>query len=47
MNDSQVNNLRKIIKLKLFILVKHSNSFDLQQQIRNLLTNLGATQIEV
>jgi len=45
--DSQVSNVRKIIKLKLFNLVKHSISFDFQPQIINLLTNFGATQAEV
>jgi len=45
--DSQISNVRKIIKLKLFNLLKHSVSFDLQPQIINLLTNLGATEDEV
>ena len=45
--DSQVSSVRKIIKLKLLSLLKHSASFDFQPQITTLLTDLGATQAEV
>jgi hypothetical protein len=47
LNDSQIDNVRKIIKLKLFNLLKYSVSFESQQKIINLLTNLGCTQTEV
>lgn len=45
--DSQVSSVRKIIKLKLFSLLKHPASLDFQPQITTLLTDLGATQAEV
>ena len=45
--DSQVSSVRKIIKLKLFSLLKHPASLDFQPQITTLLTDLGATQSEV
>jgi len=45
--DSQVSSVRKIIKLKLFSLLKHPASLDFQPQITTLLTDLGATQVEL
>ena len=47
LNDSQINNVRKIIKLKLFNFLKYSVSFESQQRIIDLLTNLDCTQTEV
>lgn len=47
LNDYQIDNVRKKLKLKLFNLLKYSVSSDTQSEIMNLLTNLGCTQIEV
>ncbi|CAF3578437.1 unnamed protein product [Rotaria sordida] len=45
--DSQVTNLRNIIKLKFLNLLKYSISCNIQSQITTLLTDLGATQEEI
>ncbi|CAF0762345.1 unnamed protein product [Rotaria sordida] len=45
--DSQVTNLRNIIKLKLLNLLKYSISYNIQSQITTLLIDLGATQEEI
>ncbi|CAF3451513.1 unnamed protein product [Rotaria sp. Silwood1] len=45
--DSQVINIRNIIKLKLLSLLKYSTSYNIQPQVITLLTDLGTTQAEI
>lgn len=47
LSSSQVNNVRKQLKLQLFNILKHPASIDYHDNITQLLTELGASQADI
>ncbi|GIX99472.1 symplekin [Caerostris darwini] len=47
LSQSQVSSVRKLLKLQLFILVKHPGAVEFHSQISIMLSDLGATPVQI